>query len=56
MLVAWEGLTPCEAAVVLGCTSTAARLRLHRARNRLANALGLSSSDIAPEHVIEEVS
>jgi RNA polymerase sigma-70 factor (ECF subfamily) len=56
MLVAWEGLTPSEAAVVLGCTSTAARLRLHRARNRLANALGLSSSDIAPEHVIEEVS
>jgi RNA polymerase sigma factor (sigma-70 family) len=40
-LVAWDGLTPAEAAVVLGCTPVAARTRLHRARGRLAARLGL---------------
>ncbi|HVE92326.1 MAG TPA: sigma-70 family RNA polymerase sigma factor [Actinomycetota bacterium] len=38
-LVAWDELTPREAAVVLGCTPAAARVRLHRARSRLAKAL-----------------
>ncbi len=40
-LVAWDGLTPAELAVVLGCTPVAARTRLHRARSRLAARLGL---------------
>jgi RNA polymerase sigma factor (sigma-70 family) len=40
-LVAWDGLTPAELAVVLGCTPVAARTRLHRARTRLAAKLGL---------------
>ena len=40
-LVAWEGLAPAKAAVVLGCSPVAARTRLHRARNRLAAALGV---------------
>jgi RNA polymerase sigma factor (sigma-70 family) len=39
-LVAWDGLTPAEVAVVLGCTPVAARSRLHRARGRLAARLG----------------
>jgi len=39
-LVAWDGLTPQQAAKVLGCTATTARVRLHRARSRLAKALG----------------
>jgi RNA polymerase sigma-70 factor (ECF subfamily) len=39
-LIAWEGLTPAEAASVLGCSDVAARTRLHRARNRLARNLG----------------
>jgi RNA polymerase sigma factor (sigma-70 family) len=39
-LVAWDGLTPQEAATVLGTSSGAARLRLHRARRRLAVLLG----------------
>lgn len=40
-LVAWDGLTPSQAAVVLGCKPSAARARLHRARNRLALHLGM---------------
>ena len=41
-LVAWDGLTPADVAVVLGCTPVAARTRLHRARGRLAARLGIS--------------
>jgi RNA polymerase sigma factor (sigma-70 family) len=39
MLVAWDELTPAQAAVVLGITPGAARTRLHRARMRLAATL-----------------
>ena len=35
-LVAWENLAPQDAARVLGCTVTAFRVRLHRARRRLS--------------------
>ncbi len=35
LLVSWEGLSPGEAARVLGISSLAARSRLHRARRRL---------------------
>jgi RNA polymerase sigma-70 factor, ECF subfamily len=38
MLVAWEGLEPADAAVVLGCSAAAFRVRLHRARQQLAAA------------------
>jgi RNA polymerase sigma-70 factor (ECF subfamily) len=38
-LVAWEGLSPGEAAVVLGCSAVACRVRFHRAKARLANRL-----------------
>ena len=38
-LVAWEGLTPAQAATALGLTAGAARVRLHRARLRLRAAL-----------------
>jgi RNA polymerase sigma factor (sigma-70 family) len=38
-LIGWEGLTPAEAAVVLGSSRTAVRVRLHRARKRLAQHL-----------------
>jgi RNA polymerase sigma factor (sigma-70 family) len=48
-LVAWDGLTPAEVAVVLGCTPVAARARLHRARGRLAARLGISPG-IATAH------
>jgi RNA polymerase sigma-70 factor, ECF subfamily len=38
-LVAWDGLTPRQAARSLGCAPVAFRVRLHRARQRLERAL-----------------
>ncbi|MEE1766050.1 MULTISPECIES: RNA polymerase sigma factor [unclassified Streptomyces] len=35
LLVAWEQLTPSEAAAVVGIPAATARTRLHRARNRM---------------------
>ena len=35
-LIAWDGLTVAEAAVVAGCTAGTFSVRLHRARKRLA--------------------
>jgi len=39
MLVAWDGLDPTRAAAVLGITSDAFAVRLHRARRRLESHL-----------------
>jgi RNA polymerase sigma-70 factor (ECF subfamily) len=44
-LIAWDGLTPSQAAVVLGCTDAAARVRLHRARTRFAAELAARTND-----------
>lgn len=41
LLVAWEGLTPKEAAAVVGVSPAAVYVRLHRARRRLRTALVL---------------
>ena len=38
-LVAWEGLTADDLALALGCSVNAARIRLHRARKKFAEAL-----------------
>jgi RNA polymerase sigma factor (sigma-70 family) len=38
-LIAWEGLTPAQAATALGLSAGAARVRLHRARTRLRAVL-----------------
>ncbi len=38
-LAGWEGLDAGQIAVVLGCSRNAARIRLHRARRRFAQAL-----------------
>jgi RNA polymerase sigma factor (sigma-70 family) len=38
-LVAWEGLDPGQIGAVLGCSRNAARIRLHRARRKLADEL-----------------
>ena len=39
MLAAWEGLSAEQAARVLGCSATAFRIRLHRARRKLSATL-----------------
>lgn len=38
VLAAWQGLSPREAARVVGCSAAAMRVRLHRARKRLTRA------------------
>ena len=47
-LVGWEELTVAEAARVLACTRTAAAVRLHRARKRLARALSAPAAVPVP--------
>ena len=48
-LVAWHGLTPAAAARVMGCSTAAYFVRLHRARRRLERALrGRLSARPAP--------
>lgn len=56
MLVGWDGLTPTEAAGVLGIAAGAARMRLARARQRFRDAAGWSGHDqVVPfEHAIGE--
>lgn len=44
-LVAWEGLTAAEAAAVMGCSTIACKVRLHRARQRLSRFLRV---DVGP--------
>jgi RNA polymerase sigma-70 factor (ECF subfamily) len=39
LLTAWEGLSAKEAATVVGCSTAALAVRLHRARRRLARLL-----------------
>jgi RNA polymerase sigma-70 factor (ECF subfamily) len=43
-LIAWDGLTTREAAIVLGTSYAACRVRLHRVRRRLARELGTRSA------------
>jgi RNA polymerase sigma-70 factor (ECF subfamily) len=44
-LVAWHGLTPREAAQVVGCSTATYFVRLHRARRRLERAMADSQGD-----------
>lgn len=43
-LVAWEGLSLRDAAVVLGCSAVACRVRYHRAKARLASRLAAAAA------------
>ncbi|MFF9322737.1 RNA polymerase sigma factor, partial [Streptomyces sp. NPDC014735] len=38
ILSGWQGLTPAQAAAVVGCSPITLRVRLHRARKRLTQA------------------
>ncbi|MGD9571100.1 MAG: RNA polymerase sigma factor [Thermoleophilia bacterium] len=54
-LVAWDGLTPAQAADVCGCSPGAFANRLHRARRRLAGELGRAAeSSPAADPVLED--
>ena len=44
-LFAWEQLTTAEIAVVLGVSANAAGVRLHRAKERLRNALANTGNE-----------
>ena len=46
LLIAWEGLSVSEAAVVVGCSRGAFAVRLHRARRRLSVALAHTASGV----------
>jgi RNA polymerase sigma-70 factor (ECF subfamily) len=48
LLVAWEDLTPAQAARALGVNATAFRVRLLRARRRLRDHLAVAAADSAP--------
>lgn len=51
-LVAWHGLTPGQAAQVVGCSKATYFVRLHRARKRLERAL---AADSAPVTLRQEI-
>jgi RNA polymerase sigma factor (sigma-70 family) len=57
-LITWEGLGTAELAAALGCSPNAAKIRLHRARKRLARELVRFGMDVKPDrssgHVQEE--
>lgn len=46
-LIAWEGLTTAEAAVVLGCSVATATVRLHRARKRIEKLMSVKLEEVA---------
>lgn len=49
-LVAWHGLTAAQAAQVMGCSTAAYFVRLHRARRRLERAMNERARRAAPSH------
>jgi RNA polymerase sigma factor (sigma-70 family) len=57
-LASWEGLGTTELAAALGCSPNAAKIRLHRARRRLARELVRLGVDVKPDrssgHVHQE--
>jgi RNA polymerase sigma-70 factor (ECF subfamily) len=53
MLTAWEELSSPEAAAVLGCSPTAYRIRLHRARLRLRRVMSeLDTTPLVAPHSV----
>jgi RNA polymerase sigma-70 factor (ECF subfamily) len=53
LLIAWEELTPSQAARAAGCSSATFRVRLHRARRHLERALS-TDPPLAPRITQEE--
>lgn len=48
MLTVWDGLSTRQTATVLGCSPTAAAVRLHRARTRLTSAMAAQDATDTP--------
>lgn len=48
MLIAWDGLEHRVAATVMGCSTTAFTVRVHRARRRLERALSTDGQSLLP--------
>ncbi|HLI57893.1 MAG TPA: sigma-70 family RNA polymerase sigma factor [Actinomycetota bacterium] len=55
-LAAWEGLGPTEGAAVLGCSPSAYKVRLHRARKRLERAFDVEVRQPGDESRLERES
>jgi RNA polymerase sigma factor (sigma-70 family) len=56
MMTAWDGLSPTEAAKLMHVPANRIRVRLHRAKRKLAERLGLLSESLAiePHRLSEE--
>jgi RNA polymerase sigma-70 factor, ECF subfamily len=54
-LSAWEGLSPVDAAKVLGCTAATYRVRLHRARRRLEHGMRGESMNSSENAITERL-
>lgn len=54
ILTGWDGFTPRQAAAVLDCAASTARVRLHRARRRFADLLAQADGQVTcqkqPQH------
>ncbi len=55
VLIAWDGLSPAKLAVALGCSATAARVRLHRARKRFGDAVTRAEAQTRSRRDLQEV-
>jgi RNA polymerase sigma-70 factor, ECF subfamily len=55
LLSAWEDLQPSQIATVLGCSRTAAAVRLHRARKRLATAIAEARNASSNAPIVEVI-
>ena len=54
LLLAWDGLSQEQAAIALGISHGALRVRLHRARGRLQAALGADRPDLTDPPILAE--
>jgi RNA polymerase sigma-70 factor (ECF subfamily) len=56
-LIAWDGVEPSQLPIALGCSPAAARVRLHRARKRFADAVTRAEQQTGSgrERPLEEV-
>lgn len=54
ILTGWDGFSPRQAAAVLDCSASTARVRLHRARRRFADLLAQTDGQVAHENQTQQ--